>query len=300
MSRGLIIAGIVLILGGIVAAQAIFIVPQQQQALVTYFGEFRRTVNTPDEADPGLHFKIPFAESVVFYERRVLNVDPDAREMLLAGQERLEVDAYARYQISDPLRFFQRVRTVTAAEARMADWFDTAMRNTLGGASQADVIYQEREKLTEEITRELASRTPEIGVNIIDARLRAVDLPQQIRENVFRRMISERQQVAAEIRAEGEERYREITAQANADRTVLLAEAERESAVMRGEGDQAAIEIYGDAYGADPQFFDFYRSLEAYRRSLSDGSTTLLLAPDSDFFRYFSDVQGMVRAGSEQ
>ncbi len=296
MSRGLIIGGIVLILIGVLAAQSIFIVPQQQQAIVTYFGEFRRAINTQTEPSPGMHFKIPFAESVGFYERRVLNLDPEPSEMILANQERLQVDAYARYKISDPLQFFQRVRTVSAAEARMTDWFGTAMRNTLGGATQGDVIFGRREELTEQITEGLRARTPEIGVEIVDTRLRAVDLPQQIQENVFRRMVSERQEAAAQIRATGEEEFRKITADADAQRTILLAEAERQAATLRGEGDNQAITIYGEAFGSDPEFYAFYRSLEAYRNALADGETTLLLSPDSDFFRFFGDIEGNMQA----
>ncbi len=295
MNRLVILIGIVLVVGGFLLANSLFIVRENQQVLVLQFGQFVRTVNEGTTEEPGLHAKLPFVQDTIYYDKRILNLDPEGSEVLLRNQERLVVDAFARYRIIDPRLFFQTVGTTRIAEQRLTPWLEASLRNALGRASQEDVLYQRRIELMEEIGNELRSRAAALGLEVIDVRIRAADLPQEIQTNVFQRMITDRQQEAAKTRAEGEEQYRRITSQADAQVTILLAEAERDAQKLRGEGDQQAISIYAEAFSRDPDFYAFYRSLEAYRASLTS-DTTLVLSPQSEFFRFFGSLSGTFSA----
>lgn len=276
--------GILVVIAGIVAANALFTVNERQQALIIQLGEFKREIT-----EPGLNYKIPFIQDVVIYEKRVLNVDPSGEEILLSDQKRLVVDAFIRYRIEDPLLFFQTVSNEVRAEERMSVFLRSALRSVLAKVPQPDILSAKRVGLMEQIRTIVNEESEKLGIEIVDVRIRAADLPAGVRSNVFRRMESERKQEAALIRAEGEEKALKIRASADRERTVLLAEAEREAQTLRGQGDKEAIEIYAQALGRDPQFYKFYRSLEAYRNSLADEDTTLVLTPDGDFFRFFRD-----------
>ncbi len=290
MNTRLLILGLILIGLGIAAVTSLFVVSESQQALVLRFGEFQREINQPSaDPQPGLHVKLPW-ESTVFYDKRALNLDARSEEIVLRGQQRLVVDAFARWRIVNPRLFFATVGNEAVAENRLNTFLIAATRNILAEASQADVLSERRVALMDRITTQVRERAADIGVEVIDVRLRAADLPPQIQENVFRRMRSQRQQEATRIRGEGEEQFRRIVAEA--DRTVveLTSEAEREAQQIRGQADNEAIQIYASAFNRDAEFYAFYRSLQAYRESLGGEGTTLLLSPNSQFFRFFEEL----------
>ena len=283
-----IIIGLV-VLFGLGAVSALFTVNQTQQALVLQFGEPKRTIQ-----EPGLAFKIPFIQDVEYYERRVLSLIPQAAvEVILADQKRLQVDAFARYRIDDPLLFFQTVRNEFGARARLESIIDSSVRRVLGKETLASILTGEREEINSSIRDEVNSSVSALGIEIIDVRLRRADYPTATSQNIFNRMKSEREREAREFRATGEEEAQKIRADAEKTRTVILAEARRQSQELRGAGDSEAITIYADAFGQDPEFFSFYRSMEAYRASMGAGSgTSMVISPNSDFFRFFKDSSG--------
>ena len=267
---------------------ALFTVNQPQQALVLQFGEPKRIIQ-----EPGLSFKIPFIQDAVFYESRVLSLIPqDAEEIILADQKRLQVDAYARYRIEDPLLFFQTVRNEFGARARLESIIDSSVRRVLGRETLASILTGEREAINGSIRDEVNESVKSLGIEIIDVRLRRADYPQATSQNIFNRMKSEREREAKEFRATGEEEAQKIRADAEKTRTVIVAEARREAQEVRGQGDSEAIRIYADSFGRDPEFFAFYRSMEAYRKSIGESGTSMVLSPNSSFFRYFKDKDG--------
>lgn len=267
---------------------ALFTVNQTQQALVLQFGEPKRIIQ-----EPGLSFKLPFIQDTVFYERRVLSLIPqDAEEIILADQKRLQVDAYARYRIEDPLLFFQTVRNERGARERLESIIDSSVRRVLGSETLASILTGEREAINGNIRDEVNQSVQSLGIEIIDVRLRRADYPQATSQNIFNRMKSEREREAKEFRATGEEEAQKIRADAEKTRTVIVAEARRESQEIRGEGDGEAIRIYAESFGRDPEFFSFYRSMEAYRSSMAEQGTSMILSPNSSFFRYFGDKEG--------
>jgi len=267
---------------------ALFTVNQTQQALVLQFGEPKRIIQ-----EPGLSFKIPFIQDAVFYESRVLSLIPqDAEEIILADQKRLQVDAYARYRIEDPLLFFQTVRNEFGARARLESIIDSSVRRVLGRETLASILTGEREAINGSIRDEVNESVKSLGIEIIDVRLRRADYPQATSQNIFNRMKSEREREAKEFRATGEEEAQKIRADAEKTRTVIVAEARREAQEVRGQGDSEAIRIYADSFGRDPEFFAFYRSMEAYRKSIGESGTSMVLSPNSSFFRYFKDKDG--------
>jgi membrane protease subunit HflC len=265
---------------------SLFVVTQGQQALVLRFG----AVAYPNDpvAGPGLHFKKPFIEDVVRYDARVLDVDPPPEQVILADQKRIVVDTYTRFRIVDPLLFYQAVRTEEAAYSRLREIVNNSMRRVLGGVSLPAVLSAEREPIMHSILAEVAEAAKPLGVEVVDVRIRRADLPPETSKAIFDRMVSERQREATEARAQGTEKAQEIRAAAERERTVILAEAQREGQILRGQGEADANRIYAEAFSADPQFFAFYRSLNAYKQALSDQNTTYLLSPDSDFFKYFA------------
>ena len=275
-----------LLLAGV--SGSLFTVNQTQQALVLQFGEPNRTIQ-----EPGLAFKLPFIQDVTYYEKRVLSLIPqDAEEVILSDQKRLQVDAYARYQIEDPLLFYQTVRNELGARGRLEAIIDSSVRRALGRETLASILTGQRNDITRSIGEEVNASVSSLGIKIIDVRLRRADYPAATSQNIFNRMKSEREREAKEFRATGEEEAQKIRADAEKTRTVIISEAQREAQETRGAGDGKAIEIYADSFGQDADFFAFYRSMEAYRKSMNNNDTSLVLSPDSSFFRFFKDKNG--------
>ena len=280
-----LIAGALLIM---TSFSAFFTVNQTQQALVLQFGEPKRTIQ-----EPGLAFKLPFIQDVIYYEKRVLSLIPqDAEEVILSDQKRLQVDAYARYQIEDPLLFYQTVRNELGARGRLEAIIDSSVRRALGRETLASILTGQRNDITRSIGEEVNASVSSLGIRIIDVRLRRADYPTATSQNIFNRMKSEREREAKEFRATGEEEAQKIRADAEKTRTVIISEAQREAQQTRGEGDGEAIKIYADSFGQDAEFFAFYRSMEAYRKSIGNSDTSMVLSPDSSFFRFFKDKSG--------
>ena len=277
-----------LVAAAFVALNGLFIVQQTQQGIVLQFGEPKRTLQ-----EPGLNWKIPFIQNVVFYENRVLSlVSSDSDEVILADQKRLEVDTYTRYRIINPLLFYQTVRNVLGVEQRLDAIVDSSVRRVLGGATLIDILSESRSGLTTSIREEVNVSANSLGLEIIDVRIRRADYPDATSQNIFNRMKSEREREAKEFRATGEEEAQKIRADADKQRTVMVAEARRQSEMLRGEGDAKSIEIYANAFGQDKDFFSFYRSMQAYRKTFSEQGTSLVLSPDSEFFRFFGSKSG--------
>lgn len=262
---------------------AMFTVHQTMQALVLQFGNPVRIIQ-----EPGLHFKVPFIQQVEFYEKRVLDFDAPSVELVLGDQKRLVVDAFARYRINDALRFRQSVGNEAAFRSRLEPIVFSSLRSVLGEVPLFSILSQDRNQLMDRIKTEVNRALTGFGVELVDVRIKRADLPPENSQAVFRRMQTEREREAKELRAQGAEVGQRIRARADRERRVLIAEAQRESEIVRGHGDADAIRIFAEAFGQDPKFFNFYRSLQAYRNALGEGSTNFVLSPDSDFFRYFN------------
>ena len=283
MSKGFqIVAGVVVAALGFLLFDSIYTIHQTEQVLVIQLGKFIKKVD-----QPGLHFKMPFLQNVMTYERRVLEVDPPKEQVILADQKRLDVDAYLRYRISDPLKFFESVRDERVAASRLGNVVNSTLRRVLGNVTLLTVLSEERAKVMSDIREAVNTVAGPLGIEIVDVRIRRADLPEQAAQAVFARMRSEREQEARAARAQGFEVGQRIRAAADREKTVLLAEAEKESEIARGAGDKKSIRISAEAFGTDPEFYGFYRSMQAYRRALQDDDTTMVLSPDSEFFRYF-------------
>ncbi|NKC33067.1 protease modulator HflC [Falsiroseomonas selenitidurans] len=277
----------------IVAASTLFTVHQTQQVLITQFGEPIRVIR-----DPGLHAKIPFIQSVIAFDRRLLDFDAPAEEIILGDQRRLSVDSFTRYSITNPLRFYQTVGPFEAGiRARINSVVTSAVRRVLGNEPLLSVLSNDRARIMGEIRRLVNEEMQAFGIEVLDVRIRRADLPEQNTDAILSRMQSERQRVAAEERARGQEEATRIRAGADRERTVLLAEAQAQADILRGQGEQDAIRIFADAFQQDPEFFQFYRSMQAYREAFGEGETRLLLSPDSEFFRFFR--QSMPTSGAQ-
>lgn len=290
MSRKLVAAGIAAAATVILASASLFTVNQTQQALVLQFGEWKRTIQ-----EPGLHAKIPFVQNVVFLDARVLDVDPPIEQVILADQKRLEVDAFARYRITQPLQFYQSVGNEMVAEQRLAATVNSSLRRVLGNATLLAVLSKERAKVMSDIKAQVNQEAARFGVEIVDVRIRRADLPDATSQAVYERMRSEREREAKEARAQGSEQAQQIRSRAERERTVILAEAQRDSQVLRGEGDNQAIRILAESAGKNPDFYAFYRSLDAYKAAMKGDNTQMVLSPDSEFFRYFNSTTGVAR-----
>ena len=281
----LIIVGVIVILGGIVAFSSLYTVHQTQQALILEFGQPRH-----EEPKPGLHAKLPW-RTATYYDKRILSLDPPAQEIILADQKRIIVDAFVRYRIVSPLRFKLRADT----ELNFIDIFgrilNSGVRAQVGRVLLADMLSSKRDDVMNRITDELKRQAKDFGIVVVDVRIGRTDLPPTTSESVYNRMQSQREAQAAKLRAEGAEIRARIEAEANRDRTIIIAEAQREAQILRGEGEGERTRILNNAFGKDPEFFAFYRSMEAYDAALSDG-TTMVLSPDSEFFRFFNDLPG--------
>lgn len=270
---------------------SLFIVDQTQSAIVLRFGSpvaGRGVI----QRDPGLHWKIPFIESVVKIDNRILDLESPRQEVLAADNQRLEVDAFVRYRVTDPLRFYQTVASVTRANDQLATVLNSALRRVLGEATQAQIVRDQRQQLMERIREQVSEAAKAIGVEIVDVRIRRADLPPQISEGVYRRMQTERQREAAEYRAQGSEQAAKITAKADADATILRAEAQQKADKIRGAGEAERSAIFATAFQRDPGFFAFWRSMRSYETALQSGDTRFVLSPDSEFFRYLRDPRG--------
>lgn len=275
----LIILGVVAL---VVLFSSLFTVHQAQQALVLQFGEPQRVIR-----EPGLNMKIPLIQNVSYYDKRLLSLDPPVEQVILADQKRLDVDTFSRYVIVDPLKFYQTVRTEQEARQQLFNIVNAKTRDMLGQVTLSNVLSPEREDIMQRIRQAVNDEAADLGIDIVDVRLRRADLPDETSNAILRRMISEREREAREFRAQGREQSEQIRARADRERTVLLAETEREAQIMRGEGDAEAIRIFAEAFNKDAEFFAFYRSLEAYRTALDDPEGLMVLSPDSEFFRYF-------------
>ncbi|WP_371347627.1 protease modulator HflC [Ancylobacter sp. IITR112] len=280
-SLGLVLAIIVAaVLIGLFSA--LFSVYQTQQALVLRLGEPIRVIE-----EPGLHAKIPMVDSVIFIDKRILDLENPSQEVIAADQKRLVVDAFARYRIVNPLRFYQSVGTVDAANSRLATILNSSLRRVLGESTFIEVVRDQREALMARIRDQVNREAAGFGIDVIDVRIRRADLPEANSQAVFQRMQTERQREAAEIRAQGGEAAQTIRSRADRDSTIIVAEANATADQLRGEGEAQRNEIFAQAYNQDRGFFDFYRSMQAYEASLKGSDTRMLLAPDSEFFRFF-------------
>ena len=271
----------------VVVMNAAFIVPETHSALGFRFGEPKSQYS-----EAGLKFKVPFAESVTFIDKRNRNLEQGQTEIIARNQERLIVDAFARYRIIDPLLFYQSVRAVEQGEVRLASQLNDSIRAVLGNVTIDEIISVRRSELMGRIQEQLTRSARPLGVEIVDVKIRRADLPQTNSEAVFQRMIAERNQLAQQYRSEGSERANQIKAQADRQVIEILAEANEESEKIRGAADAERNAIFAAAYGKDAEFFAFYRSLLAYEEALQKGETTILLSPNSEFFRYFNNLQG--------
>lgn len=288
MSRSLIALGAAAAVALILASSSLFIVNQAEQALVLRFGAHRATIK-----DPGLHVKVPFIEDVVRYDLRLLALDPPDEQIILGDQKRIVVDTFTRYRIADPLKFYQAVRTEVQARAQMTQIVSSAMRRVMGQVMLPAILSEERARIMEQIQQEVAERSlRELGIQVADVRLRRADLPEETSQAIYDRMKSERERQAKEARAQGYEWSQQIRARADRERTVLLAEAQRNAQIERGQGDAEANRILSEAFGKDPQFFTFYRSLQAYRHAMAESGTTMVLSPDNEFLKAFGNGPG--------
>jgi membrane protease subunit HflC len=285
-----IFLGLVLALLGAAAAVAyfaLFIVHQNEQSLVLEFGKPKRVIN-----EPGLHWKIPVVETVDYFDKRILDLDTQPQEVTASDQKRIVVDAFARYRIVDPLRFYQTVRDERNVKSRLGPIVESSIRRVLGATTFQNVVRDRREELMQRIAQQVNSEGKEFGLEVVDVRIKRADLPEQNSKNIFDRMRAERQREAAEFRAEGAAAGNRIRATADREATVIKAEATKKGELLRGEGDAERNRIFADAFGKDPDFFAFYRSMQAYEAGIKAGDTRMLLSPDSEFFRYFNSATG--------
>jgi len=284
---------VILVLAVFVGLQSVYMVNERQQALILRLGEPVDAVNEAEDPDPGLHFKIPFVMDVLIFDKRNLEFDMDPEEIQASDQVRLVVDAFLRYRITNPLRFYQTVRDERGAQLRLRSIMDDSLRGVIASIPSQDVISGQRAELMErvQVAVETQVATQDLGIEVIDVRILRADLPQQIAERVFQRMRSEREQEAARIRAVGNQEAAEIQADADRQATIIQAEARRDAERLRGEGDARRNAIYAEAYGRDPEFFAFYRSMQAYELAVQAG-TPIVIPPDSEFFEYFSAQGG--------
>ena len=282
----LAVLAVLVVVLGIVVNSTLFTVHQTTQALVLQFGNPVRVVK-----EPGLHIKMPFIQNAELYDGRILDLDPPVQEVILADQKRLNVDAFARYKIVDPLEYRKRALT----DANFRDVFgrrlNAAVRAEIGRILLGDMLTEKRATSMEKITRQMIASAPEFGVEVVDVRIGRTDLPNETAQAVYNRMKSDRVAHAARLRAEGEEQKTRIQAEADKDRTVILADAEKTSQILRGQGEGKRTSILNEAFGKDAGFFEFYRTMEAYDNAFGDG-TTMVLNPKSDFFRFFGNISG--------
>jgi modulator of FtsH protease HflC len=288
---GGLIAGLIILLL-IVAYGTLFTVYQTHQALVVRLGQPIRVIT-----EPGLNYKVPLIDDVIYIDNRILDLENPAQEVFASDQKRLVVDAFARYRIVDPLKFYLSVGSVEGANSRLSSLLNSALRRVLAEATLIQVVKDQREKLMARVLEQLDSEARAFGISVVDVRLRRADMPAENSQAVYQRMQTQRQRLAQGYRSAGTQEAQEIKAKADRDVTVLLAEAQSKGEQTRGEGDAERNRIYAEAFGKDPEFFSFYRSMQAYEAGLRANDTRMLLKPDSNFFRYFGDPAGKSRDG---
>ena len=275
----------VLVVAGFAVYLSLFVVKEINQAIVLQFGDPKKVI-----VEPGLQVKIPFIQNVVFLDRRILNLDAPPEEVIASDQKRLIVDAYARFKIVDPLKFYISVGDERVARSRLSTIINSRIRSVLGKQSLATLLSEDRTKQMAIIQEGVNTEAQNFGIQIIDVRIKRADLPQANSEAIYKRMQTEREREAKEFRAKGAEMAVTITSTADKEVTVLLANAKKQSEIMKGEGDGQRNKIFANAFGKDPEFFAFYRAMQAYEKALIGGDTSLILSPDSDFFKFFGDA----------
>ena len=271
-----------ILLVGVVVFQSLFIVQEISQAIVLQFGDPKKIVTKA-----GLNFKLPFIQNVVYLDKRILNLDNDPEEVIAADQKRLIVDAFARFKIVDPLKFYISVGNERVARSRLSTIINSRIRGVLGTQELATLLSTDRARQMQIIQSQVNEEAKNFGINIVDVRIKRADLPPANSEAIYKRMQTEREREAKEFRAQGAEIAQKIRSTADKDVTVILAQANKKSEIMKGEGDGQRNKIFADAFGKDPQFFAFYRAMQAYEKALIGGETSLVLSPDSDFFKFF-------------
>ena len=284
MKAGKIVAGI-LVLIGVVAFLSIIIVKEVNQAIILQFGDPKRII-----MKPGLNFKIPFIQNVVYLDKRILNLDTPPEEVIASDQKRLIVDAFARFQIVDPLKFYISVGDERVARSRLSTIINSRIRNVLGQEELQTLLSKDRSKQMELIKEGVNTEAQNFGINIVDVRIKRADLPTANSDAIYRRMQTEREREAKEFRAKGAEMAVTITSTADKEVTVILADAQKQSEIMKGEGDGERNKIFADAFGQDPEFFSFYRSMQSYSKAFTAGETSMILSPDSEFFKFFGNT----------
>ena len=282
---GKVIAGIIALLVA-TAYFSIFIVKEVNQAIVLQFGDPKRIISKP-----GLNFKIPFIQNVVFLDKRILNLDTPPEEVIASDQKRLIVDAFARFKIMDPLKFYISVGNERVARSRLSTIINSRIRNVLGQQELQTLLSKDRTKQMSLIQEGVNAEAENFGIEIVDVRIKRADLPQANSDAIFRRMQTEREREAKEFRAKGAEMAVTITSTADKEVTVILADAQKKSEIMKGEGDGQRNKIFAGAFGRDPEFFAFYRAMQAYENALIGGDTSLILSPDSEFFKFFGNIK---------
>jgi len=291
----LIAAGVVLFLVALIAANTFYVVDQTHEAIVLRFGQPIRVVNTPGANQAGLHLKQPFLENAVLFDKRIQLLDTNAEaEVLASDQRRLLVDAFLRYRISDPLRYYEALRDDETAQDRLDRMVTSSLREVLGTATSTDIISGRRDQLMAQARAEVTAqaKASRLGIDVIDLRIKRADLPPANEAAIFRRMQTNRQQEAERIKAIGKQHALEITAEADKEVQVTLATAQEEAESTKGDGDSKRAVIFAQSFGRDPKFAAFYRSMQAYEAALGQGDTTMVLSPDSDFFKYFKNGPG--------
>src|SRR5262245_10495018 len=282
-------------LAGVAAYLSMFVVHVNEQAVVLTFGRPEQVINQPNgKFGPGLYFRIPLVQTVDYFDKRILDLDSPPYEVNALDQKRLWVDAFARYRVTDPLLFYQSVRNEVGVRDRLKPIIESSLRRVLGAATFQEIVKEKREDLMKRIAKQVNADGKEFGLEVVDVRIKRADLPEQNQKNVFERMRAERQREAAEIRAEGTGAANKIKADADRQVTVIKAEATREGERIRGEGDAERNRIFAEAFNRDPDFFAFYRSMQAYEAGMKggDSETRMVLSPDSEFFRYFNNPNG--------
>ena len=282
----LAVIGIIVIAAGIIVFSALFTVHQTQQALVLQFGNPIRA-----ETEPGLKFKLPFVQNITFFDRRILDLDPPAQEIILNDQKRINVDSFVRYKIVDPLEFRKTAQSDANFRQIFGGRLNAAVRSEVGKVLLGDMLSNKRDDVMQRITEQLKVQAPQFGIEVVDVRIGRTDLPETTSQSVYNRMRSQRIAEAAKLRAQGAELKAKTQAEADRDRTIILAEAQKNSQILRGQGEGVKTAILNEAFGQDMDFFEFYRSMEAYNEAFGEG-TTMVLSPDSDFFKFFGDISG--------
>ena len=286
-TRILGIIGVLIVVAGFVAFSSFYTLHQTQQALVLQFGNPVDVITKP-----GLKFKIPFIQNVEFMENRILSFDAPAEEIIASDQKRLVVDSFIRYKISDALEFYKSVSSVNIARSRLSTILTSSLRRVLGSVPLATVLTGERGELMEQIRDSVNSESRSLGIDVVDVRIKRADLPEANSAPVYARMNTEREREAREYRAQGAEVSQRIKSRADRERTILIAEAQKQSQILRGDGDALSVKVSAQAFGKDVEFYTFYRSMQAYREALGNGDTTMVLSPDSEFFRFFGNIMG--------